>query len=555
VTGWALTWTSVEGPQERGLGDGPVTIGRAEECEVVLADRAMSRRHAKLVRENGEWWLEDLGSRGGTWLNGRELAGRTRLSAGDRIGVGMSLLLVGRAGESARSSASGPLQPGTSIFRRADELISGAREREATTEDLPALRRRAARLELLNDVHAALGRSLSLDELLELILDRAFRALEPEEGVIVLRDGPGEYRRAASRRPPGSMGDALLSKTLLEEVVEKRQAALVCDIAADERFGQAVSLRMSGVRSLIAAPLYDDLGPLGMLSLDSRAFERPFTEDDLELLTSLAAVAALRIRNVALAEEAAERRRLEQELKLARTIQIGLLPRSLPSPAGWSVYGSSAPSRIVSGDYYLVAERGPERAGGRELVAMIVDVSGKGMAAALLTASLEALAAGPVEAGDAPEQIFSTVSRLLYRRTLPSKYATAFLAALDPESGRLRFANAGHNPALVVRAAGGIERLAATGRPLALLADSAYRADERTVAPGDLLVLYTDGFVEASTAAGDEYGLERLEAALLGARGAPLGEVAATLERDLAGFVGDEPYADDRTLVLLRRER
>ena len=155
-------------------------------------------------------------------------------------------------------------------------------------------------------------------------------------GVLVLRDGPGDYRRAASRRPAGSMGDALLSKTLLEEVVEKRQAALVCDMAADERFGQAASLRMSGVRSLIAAPLYDDHGPLGMISLDSRAFVRPFTEDDLELLTSLAAVASLRIRNVALAEEAAERRRLEEELKLARTIQIGLLPRTLPSPAGWS---------------------------------------------------------------------------------------------------------------------------------------------------------------------------------------------------------------------------
>jgi serine phosphatase RsbU (regulator of sigma subunit) len=349
------------------------------------------------------------------------------------------------------------------------------------------------------------------------------------------------------------MGDALLSKTLLEEVVEKRQAALVCDIAADARFGQAMSLRMSGVRSLIAAPLFDDQGPLGMLSLDSRAFERPFTEDDLELLTSLAAVAALRIRNVALAEEAAERRRLEQELKLARTIQVGLLPRSLPSPAGWSVYGSSAPSRIVSGDYYLVAERGAAGGNGRELVAMIVDVSGKGMAAALLTASLEALAAGPVEAGEAPEAIFSTVSRLLWRRTLPSKYATAFLAALEP-SGRLRFANAGHNPALVVRASGAVERLGATGRPLALLADSAYRAEERRLEPGDLLVLYTDGFVEATTAGGDEFGLERFEAALVASRAAPLDEIAARLERELGAFVGDEPYGDDRTLVLLRRE-
>ena len=130
-------------------------------------------------------------------------------------------------------------------------------------------------------------------------------------------------------------------------MVEKRQAAIVCDIAADERFGQAASLRLSGVRSLIAAPLYDEGGPLGMISLDSRAFVRPFTEEDLELLTSLAAVASLRIRNVQLAHEAAERKRLEEELALARSIQIGLLPKSLPAPVGWSLRASSVPSRWI----------------------------------------------------------------------------------------------------------------------------------------------------------------------------------------------------------------
>jgi hypothetical protein len=124
------------------------------------------------------------------------------------------------------------------------------------------------------------------------------------------------------------------------------------------------------VRSLIAAPLFDEAGPLGMISLDSRAFVRPFSEDDLELLTSLAAVASLRIRNVELAREAAQRQLLEEELALARKIQVGLLPRELPAPAGWAVFGSSRPSRLVSGDYYLVAERAGASA-------MVVDVAGR----------------------------------------------------------------------------------------------------------------------------------------------------------------------------------
>jgi len=543
-----LSWLAPEGPRTRELGASGALLGRAEDCDVVLADGAVSRRHARIARHGADWWLEDLGSRGGTFLNGRLVERSARLAAGDRIGIGQVLLRVEAApAEPPRPATSGPLPPGTSIFRRADELLSGARTPLAGAQDLATLARRAARLELLNDVHQALGRSLALDELLELILDRAFQALEPEEGVIVLRDAPGQYRRAAARRPQGSLGDSLLSRTLLEEVVEKRQAALVCDMAADGLFGQAASLRMSGVRSLIAAPLFDEAGPLGMISLDSRAFVRPFSEDDLDLLTSLAAVASLRIRNVELSREAAARQRLEEELALARKIQVGLLPRELPAPAGWAVFGSSRPSRLVSGDYYLVAER----AGA--LDAMVVDVAGKGIAAALLTASLEALAAAPLESGIAPEEVLARVSRLLWRRTPASKYATALLLRVDLASGRARLANAGHLPALVARSGGAVESLGSTGRPLGLLPENDYGALEVTLEPGDLVALYTDGYVEAADGEGAEFGLERLAAALAARRGATLREIAAAVEADVAAFAGAEPDADDRTLVLVRR--
>ena len=218
-----------------------------------------------------------------------------------------------RAQPVSTSSARRPAPP-SSCAPRTSSRSSGA----ARDLDTEALRRHADRLELLNEVHRALGRSMALPELLELILDRALTALAPGGGRHRPARRPREYRRATARRAPGSRAEALLSRTLHEEVIEKRQAALVCDIAADERFGHAASLLMSGIRSLIAAPLYDDQGPLGMIALDSRAHVRSFTEDDLELLTSLASVAALRIRNIALAEESAERRRLEEEIKLAR---------------------------------------------------------------------------------------------------------------------------------------------------------------------------------------------------------------------------------------------
>ncbi len=172
-------------------------------------------------------------------------------------------------------------------------------------------------------------------------------------------------------------------------------------------------------------------------------------------------MAALRIRNVALTEEAAEAKRLEQELALARRIQLALLPDRLPEVPGYEVHGGNLPSRGVSGDYYEVLTRKE----GTECVLWVADVCGKGMSAALLTASLEALAAGLIEEGLGPEDIFSRVSHLLYQRTPPEKYATAFLAVLDVASGTIRYSNAGHCRGLVIRTDGSCQWLDPTVSP------------------------------------------------------------------------------------------
>ncbi len=316
---------------------------------------------------------------------------------------------------------------------------------------------------------------------------------------------------------------------------------------------------MSGVRSLLAAPLLEREGTLGMIVLGSKVAVRQFNEEDMDLLVSVASVAALYIRNLALAEEAAERRLLAEELALARRIQLALLPPSLPELPGWELYGANTPSRGVSGDYFAVVTRtaGPGDAGApggaRECVLMVADVSGKGMAASLLTASLEAFAAGPIEDGLPPDEICAKLSRLLYRRTPPEKYATAVVAALALDSGVLRYANAGHNPPLVVRAGGAVEELAATGVPIALLPAAAYEAAEVRLAPGDSLVLYTDGIVEAADPAGEEYGTERLADLCRRHRRSSCADLATALDADLEAFARGVPFADDRTLVMARR--
>jgi serine phosphatase RsbU (regulator of sigma subunit) len=361
----------------------------------------------------------------------------------------------------------------------------------------------------------------------------------------------GDFERAAGRSLPGAAGELAYSESLVDEVANKEMAALVLDTQTDRRFAAAQSILNAGVRSLIAAPLLGPGGALGFMALSSNAAVRPFTEDDLELLVTLASIAAMRIRNVSLAEEAAERQRLEWELRQARRIQVGLFPDSLPPIDGYELYGGNVPSRGVSGDYYEVLGRRD----GQECVLLVADVSGKGMSASLLTGYLQALTSVPIEAGMEPHEVFNRISVPFHRRTPANRFATVLMAVLEAPSGDLRYANAGHNPALVIRSDGAVERLEATGLPLGLVEDSRYELGRSALKPGDLLVLYSDGYTEAFNSELEEFGIDRLASVCADGRDLPLAEVAAELERRLGEFTGGNPSGDDRTLVMLRRQR
>ncbi len=529
-----------------------IVIGRASDSGLVIADRFLSRHHARLFREDDRLFVEDLGSRNGTLVNDRRIEGRQELRSGDVLKLSGSVIRLHGPAPSSSTAALGDRDLGgmTVLKRASDLLVASGPSDTSGIEGEENLRRFAERLKLLNEVHSALGRSIELDELLELILERAFEHLKPEEGAIFLKreDAAEEYALAARRTLSGG-SDYLYSRTLVREVADKGLAALAIDAQTDERFAEAQSIMASGVRSLVAAPLLDPEGSLGLIVLSSRAHVKQFSEPDLELLTSLASVAALRIRNVALAEEAAERRELARELELARHIQLALLPDQMPEIPGYELSGGNIPSRGVSGDFYEVVPR----ADGSEFVFLVTDVSGKGMSASLLAAAMEALVAGPIEEGLAPEEICRRASRLLYQRTPPERYATAIMAALEPASGALRYVNAGHVPGLVVRASGEVEQLPGTGLPIGLLLEGSYSAGETTLGPGDTLILYTDGLNEAENAAEEQYGVERLAEVCNRHRELPLAELASRIDDDLQEFAGEVPFADDRTLVMARR--
>jgi serine phosphatase RsbU (regulator of sigma subunit) len=523
-------------------------LGRSSKADVVLADRYLSRQHARLFLRDGSWFLEDLGSRNTTFLNDRPVAEPLPIRPGDVIRLAESRIEVEAPGApTAATDAPDGLVggaderlPEATLFRSAASFLAAP----AAGEDPAGL---VARLRFLNEVQRALAAPITLEALLELILERAFEQLKPEEGAVFLRDAQGALARAATRRAPGVGGEPLYSRALAREVTEKGVAALVTDASLDERFAKAESILFSGVRSLVAAPLLDAEGCLGMIVLSAKGRVHTFNEGDMELLAALASAAAMRLRNLALSEEAATRRLLERELELAHDIQMGMLPRAFPEAPELDLAAALRPARSVGGDLYDVI------ADGGRLWLLVGDVSGKGVGAALFMAVTKTLFHAIAPGASSVADAVGRVNRELARDNERAMFVTAFAARLDLASGELEYVNAGHNPTYRVAERGGISPLPGPIDPaLGAVEAHAYRASRLRLEPGDALVLYTDGVVEARSAEGEEFHSLRLESQLASGRGLPAARVVEGLLEKVDEFVGEAPQYDDVTVLALR---
>jgi serine phosphatase RsbU (regulator of sigma subunit)/pSer/pThr/pTyr-binding forkhead associated (FHA) protein len=535
-------------PFEHDLEVDSLVIGRSSRCDLAVSDRCLSRQHLRIFQSDDEWRVEDMGSRNGTRLNGSMISGPTAISPGDVIDASMSRITFG--GEGGAQPPPGSHAESHTIFRAASEIISEserefARPADSGTEEL---RRAADQLKVLYDVHHALDQATTPEELLDHVLERVFVHLQPQHGAIFLMDDE-TLVRVSSRSQVAGTDEFPESSSLANEVIDKGLAAVVHDTSTDDRFAAAESLLDAGVRTLVAAPLLTPEGAIGMFVLSSTLAARQFGEDDMELLTVVASATGLRLRNLALAEEAAERRRFEQEVALARRIQVALLPAETPQVAGLEVHGGNIPSRGVSGDYYQVVER-PET---NEVAVIIADVSGRGIGASLLTAYVDALVNAYLGENLEPAEIFNRVSPQMNAKTPVESFATAFLGIFSVDSGHLRYASAGHDPTLLVRSDDDVELLMPTGMPLGLMPEAVYTDAETSLEVGDSLVMYTDGITEAANPEEEEYGRERLVEVCGEHRTEAPTELASAIEVAVDAFVQGVPYHDDRTLVIVRR--
>ena len=308
------------------------------------------------------------------------------------------------------------------------------------------------------------------------------------------------------------------------------------------------ALRDAGVALVV--PLVSQGELIGTLNLGPRLSEQDYSTDDRRLLTTLAAQAAPAIRVAQLvreqAHEAAERERLEQEMRVATLIQQQFLPRQLPELPEWQIAAYYGPARAVGGDFYDFIEMRDGRIG-----IAVGDVTDKGVPAALVMARTHSVLRAEASRSDSPGEILARANALLEPEMPARMFVTCLFAILEPETGRIVMANAGHNLPYI-RTNEGVVELRATGMPLGLLPGVAYEEVEGVIAPGSNVLLYSDGLVEAHDPDYEMYGFPRLreEMAVDDAGSELLDRLLDTLHR----FTGpDWEQEDDITLVTLRR--
>lgn len=287
--------------------------------------------------------------------------------------------------------------------------------------------------------------------------------------------------------------------------MQEKKSLLIHDAQIEESFRAMESIVAQKVHTLLAVPLQTDNQVLGLIYVDTSRLAQHFTTDDLDLLTAMANVAALRIERERMAEVELARKRLAAELTQAAEIQQQALPVEAPTVPGLDLAGFNASCRTVGGDYYDFIPF-PD---GRVAVG-VADVCGKGMPAALLLMGLQARVRVLAEIMSSPAEIVERLNRILVSTGMSDRFITLFLALFDPASNTLEYCNAGHNPPWLVRSDGRTEALDGGGPVLGILPGIAYESRKLALDTGDAVVLYSDGITEANNPAGEEFGETRL---------------------------------------------
>ena len=530
----------VQGSEQKNivLNRTPFTVGRKVDKDLVIADPRVSRDHAQIMQEGQEFFIEDLGSKHGTFVNGERIQ-RQKLERGDRLEFG------------ARDSAYILFNPAHATSNTAREFLSqisviGGIKPETT--ELETLR-------LFLEAARKLNTAGVLDEILITMLDVTLELTKAERAYVFLKDEDGNLSLKAGRNSKKEplLDDKTISHSILEESMRSNSEFLLTDTSQSLDLSGRQSIVAYDLRTVVCIPLRklqlqqtrDAQTPapgiaaqaMGVLYVDSRFASRDISDISRDILHAIATEAASLIENARLVQAEEEARRYQQELSIAASIQQLLMQVKIPEVPFARLRGRNLSCKEIGGDFFDAVNTK------EGLAVVLADVSGKGVSAALLASTLQGMIYSHLSAGMPLLDVVSAVNRFFTDKLVGEKYATMLLVRLRRD-GELEYVNCGHVPPLLV-CAGEVIRPTHGNVPVGLLADATFESATCQMKSGDRFILVTDGVTEAENAMGDFFEDFRLEAAAC---------KSPTLEGIFSAvteFCAGNPLSDDCTVVEL----
>lgn len=517
----------------------PFTLGRQSDNDLVLLDSRISRHHAQILQNEQGYYIEDLGSRHGTYVNNERVTS-SPLKTGDQVSLGVV--------DSYQLS-----------FVAEQVVLPQLLEKIGKAAESPAPQ--LQHLGLLLQMAQMLHRAPALEEVLTMLVDSAIQLTDAERGLLFLVEEGGELRLRLARGRGGHYlkTDSLeYSRSAVGRVMKSGREEVLLEEEMTGRATHDTAIITGGVRGLVVVPLQKhpmmemtgetmvQTAPeiVGVLYLDSRTRATSLTGLDRQVLQTFAVEGATVIENARLFRLTREQERIQYQFSCARDIQQTLLPRELPRSDFFELQAITMPCQTVGGDYYDVIPLGKDRLG-----VTVADVSGKGLPAAMMAVLLQGAFAA-VAAGDPDLQdLFKRVNEFLCARTPTEMFATVFYGVFNRE-GKFSFVNAGHNSPFVLRANGTVDFLESSNFPLGLFATAEFKVESAQLQKGDQVLIFSDGVPEAQDVNHELFGENRLKEYLekLSGETAVCSRVVAAVQ----DFVGSAPQADDLTLVVLR---
>jgi serine phosphatase RsbU (regulator of sigma subunit) len=538
-------------PQRIELTEENYTLGRSHSCQIVLESDAVSRRHARIARRaNDLYELEDLGSRNKTYLNGTLVTAPTELCDNDIIRICNHHIIFLSDSTTDSSKFQVTLRGGKDDSTR----IKLLHEAQADGSDLglDEQARPREKLEALLEINRAFASVCRSETLLARVLDCLFRIFPQSDRCYILmrseHTGDPVVKAGRNRHGPPDTTPRL-SQTILHHVFDQGQALLAEDAMHDPHLGQQGSIMINQIHSIMCVPLPGEGAvPGGAIWLHTEDTARQFGEGALDLLVSVASMVSLGLRRARLHDQLLEHDRRMGESEAGRNIQQTFLPLDWPSVPGWRFYANCRTASSVGGDYFGFIQLPAER-----IAIALGDVSGNGMAAALLMARLSSELRFAVINSVGAAAAVRSLNHILRAAWPDDRFVTLLYAELNRATGMLDLVNAGHLPPLIRSASGSVKYVdeGCSGPPLNA-ADHPFQTLTVQLLPGETMLFHTDGLIDARNPRHERFGPERLRQTFAAASADP-GQAGDAIMQAVSQFLEGGPQLDDMALVCFSR--